>query len=525
MDDDGRGLASHYVKLFRRRWSLFAAAALLTALVGALALAVYPQRYVSWAAVTYEAQNVPEAFEVEPQGSPEQRMRAVQRRAVTDEALLEIAEELDLSAERGPDFGQAELVELMGGRLDVSPVWNGPLAAASATQVTFRISYAHETPETALAVLDRLVARFASAERELRVARVAVDVGILEEEHARIVRELEAVEAEIARAARANIDRLPERLEANLAEIERRASILHEIDAELVSLENERRLLEFEYAARRATPEISEALQERLDALEAELDEAATLATDDHPRVRALREQIASARARMTAATARDGLAAEGSDGDLSPEIRLLAERSRLLADRRAHLEAQRARTAGRLAYLEESVAAMPDVSIMMRDVERRRDAVQRQLEAMDERLGAAQLRLRLEGDARADQISVLVPPLLPDAPDGPSMAILAVMVALGAVVVGAGAVLARDLLDGTVREIGDLGRLGAVPVLKLPRLDTAGAARRRRRGWLVASLGAASIAAVVVLEGAALAAYGETALHTLAAKVNELYG
>lgn len=511
----------HYFRLVGRGAPLLLLVAGVVLAVGITVILSLPTRYVSQAHLVLQVGNHPDGFE-HGETEARQQLRRIETSALDRDALARIAAERDLF----PD--DEEPIDRLRRRLEITIVEDGPLAfPLDRTRIGVRVRFAHPDPLRAQAVVDDVVDLLIAGERAIRVGGLEREVDLVRREYEELRLRLGRMEAEIASAVRRHADILPERVEARLEEIERLSTRLQEIDEETIALADERRLMRFEYDARRARAP-SVALEEQLETLRADYAALASIASDRHPGVRSLRERIEALERRVAAEGGAGGSeiadAADAPAPRLAPEIALIAERSRVAEERMRHLSERRTALADRLAAVRAIVEEAPEVATMMREFESRRDIVQRQLVYVGDRLSTAEIRLRIARDERMAQLAAIGPATLPDAPTGRRNTLFALLVvaALGAGIV---ALVVGDLLDGRVREAYDLGSLGAVPVVLLPTVATAAVTRTRRLRTAAGLVAAAAIVAATIEYGPGLVEAWGGAITVLSDVIDERMG
>lgn len=459
----------HYYKLFRRRFGMFVVLCIAAMLFGTAILKLIPVVYKSEAIVVTELNDLsPET----PSGEPikaEDEFLTVEQNAIGEAELLGLVEEFNLFPEKARHLSRTDLLELVGDRLDIRRVTEGPFVVNdNERKYAASVAFYYADAAVAKAVVDRVTEMLLAADVAVRVQRMKDKVDLIEGQYRQITTALAEIDAEKAKFAGENIDSLPERLSTNLEEIERRNVQLQEIDLEINTLENEKKLLDAEFQVRAAALR-NPAIENRLNALRAQLGELTLTASENHPQVQALRNQIATAEAQLREQ------ASSPSPDDMSrlrasPEVNLIPERSRLLTERQTYLQSQRAEVEARLTALQTAVARTPTVGAAVREADSRREAVQRTLDRVSDQLNAARVQMRLEADSRSAQVVVAVPAGIPDEPAGLSRNKLSVVMIVMAGVLAAGVVFTIDLMDRSVREVHQMRALGDLPVVLVPR-------------------------------------------------------
>ena len=157
-----------------------------------------------------------------------------------------------------------------------------------------------------------------------------------------------------------------------------------------------------------------------------------------------------------------------------------------------------------RIAAMEALIAKTPSPAAAQAnaglvDLERRRLATEENLTDTNKKLEEARLGEKLERDQEFERLQVIEQPILPQTPIKPNRGkLLAVSFAL-AMAVGAGAVFAAEMLDGSIRHSRQLlGAANGRMIVSIPYIATT-AERSRKRGRLVVLL---ALGAVLLLGG-----------------------
>lgn len=169
-----------------------------------------------------------------------------------------------------------------------------------------------------------------------------------------------------------------------------------------------------------------------------------------------------------------------------------------------------------KIAALKRSIATMPaatvaDVQPDKPDVatevllQQEKD-LEKNLEDANQKLTIARLGENLERNQQAEHLQVIAYPDLPDRPVRPDKLKLLALVVAAACAVGAGLAFAMEMLDGTIRRPNDLAKvIDRHLIVTIPYMSTAADERRRRRKFIVLSVGllgatAAGIAGIIAL-------------------------
>jgi uncharacterized protein involved in exopolysaccharide biosynthesis len=226
----------------------------------------------------------------------------------------------------------------------------------------------------------------------------------------------------------------------------------------------------------------------RLEAMRAELVRLGARYSGDHPDVVRLRREVAA----LEASTDR-GAGRPDNPAYVSLQAGLASARAELKA-----LLDQQAGIAGALAELRGRALKAPQVERDYQLLQRQlQDAtgVREELTRMDASVNLGQ---SLETELKAEQLSLIEPPSLPERPVKPNRRLLLLAGLALALAAGAASVILVELFDDAVWSPKDIDAIiGALPLAVVPHIPTP-AERRLRR--LRPVLLAGAIGAVIVL-------------------------
>jgi uncharacterized protein involved in exopolysaccharide biosynthesis len=147
-----------------------------------------------------------------------------------------------------------------------------------------------------------------------------------------------------------------------------------------------------------------------------------------------------------------------------------------------------------KLADYERRFAQAPDVERGYREQARNLEAAQLKYQEIRAKMTEAQVSQHLENEQKGERFTLIEPAQPPEKPISPNRALILGIGLLFSLLAGAGAVMMRDRLDGSVRGPFDLERLLEVaPLASIPRMINQQDRRRRQRrtlfGWAAAGL------------------------------------
>jgi uncharacterized protein involved in exopolysaccharide biosynthesis len=313
------------------------------------------------------------------------------------------------------------------------------------------------------------------------------------------------VENAITNFKETNRESLPDRIDFQMSALERAQLTMSELARDQKSLEDERRLLVFEFnmkAAKSSTgakPASGADLAATLTSLRAELAQKSAVYSDSHPDIKALRQQIRTVEDQLRAIPAVEE-SQELSPEKLAelaktdPELGLVAQKLTALDARATLLGQQRKEMEAAVARLSEIIAAGPQTEKGLNELERQQVSIQKALEDIGQKFSTAQLGERLEQDQQAERFEVIEQAVFPQEPIRPQRGKLIVL-ALGlAGAAGFAAVFGVEFLNRSIRSASDLANtIYHRPLVQIPYITTRRELRLRRNRIIFGAAGVAT--------------------------------
>lgn len=535
--------------ILRRRGLVMLVALVVTLAVAAVTAFLWPATYVSTGTILIEQQELPpDLVRTTISSYADQRIQVISQRVMTTENLLRIVKNYDLYAKERKRKGRETIIENM--RKDISfrtisadvidPRQGRPVQAT----IAFSLGYSSRSPETAARVANELSSLFLQENLQSRKQLTEQAATFLSEESAKLGTSIAALESRVAEFKAKHVENLPEHgglniqllnradddrrsidagisaaekqilyLEAQLAQINKAASVYTSTGDRVMSPSDRLKVLRSEYARESAIhsadhPDVQR-LRREIEGLEAggatapagndrarqltEAQGALTAAreshTADHPDVKRLERLVAT----LSAPQDTPDEASKPVDPPDNPAyIQISAQREATINERNSLLR-QRTELAARIADLETRLANSPgierDYAALLRDLDNEqlkyREVRQKQMEA--------QLARNLEEGRKGERFTLIEPPLAPDEPASPNRKLLLVLGIILALAMAGGIAALLEAVDSSIRGRRDLANLLAVPPLAvIPWIENAAAAAarvRRRRYALGGSL------------------------------------
>jgi polysaccharide chain length determinant protein (PEP-CTERM system associated) len=466
--------------LARRRWWFVVPFAL--CVVGGIALALLlPPTFRSSARIGIQAPAVaPDLVAARAVLDNQERLRALSQQLRSPVVLQRVAREEGLASERPLEQVVQDLLE--PGRISVELPVQIAHTQREPELNAFDIVYLDRTADRARRVANRLAQVFVeehSRSREMQAEGTAEFLGAqLRGAQERI----SSLERRLRSAKELHMGQLPEQTLANLQTL---AGVRQQLESTSNNLRSEQDRLslidrqmqsmkEGLYSAPAAATGIIASPQQRVVALQRELDHARSLYTDKHPEVQILEDQLKTARADAAAVRSQpDSARQETLSGDPAYQ-QVLAERNqtqlRLRGLQRAEVQLR-----GDIARYQRRVEATPMVEQELASTEREYAFEKENYKQLSERHAAALVQEQIARTRGGERFSLLNAAYLPHSPESPNrLRILLMALALG-VAMGGALTFGREFLDRSIRDARKLQDEFDVPVLaEIPRIHDA---------------------------------------------------
>ncbi|MEK0086039.1 Wzz/FepE/Etk N-terminal domain-containing protein [Benzoatithermus flavus] len=537
--------AEQLLMLRRRKWWFLLPAAAVLAATVAVTLA-WPPTYRSTATILIEEAEMPEDLQgLVVAEYVEKRFEAITRRVMVTDSLLGIVERYRLYPERRKREPLSKLAAAMREDIHTEMIRANVVDPKSGQRrsltVAFSLAFDYPEPATAQKVANELVSLYLDENIRQRRERAAETAGFVRSSLQEAEQKIRAVEQEIAAFKARNAGLLPEdqlavqsgmaRLESEQRDLDRQLAVLRQREAQLAALlaRTEPVLLYGENgqpqspAARLETmraelvrlsarysadhPDVVR-LKREIEALAGETPgtgggtgalrrEREQLRTEiaaldrrygpDHPDVAGKRRELARIEEALRAAgRSRTAPVAGGRPDDPAPDNPAYVSLQAELASVRAELAAlsrQAAEVARSLAELRERALRAPQVEREHQLLQRRLQDALAVREGLTKMEASVQLGQSLDSQLKAEQLSLIEPPSLPERPEKPNRPLLLLIGCVLALGAGTAGVVTGQLLDDAVWSPEDMAALlGEMPLAIVPHASVPA-------GWRLARL------------------------------------
>jgi polysaccharide biosynthesis transport protein len=498
MDDYQLTLPDYLTILKRRTW-LIIGSFVATLAVGVAISLLLPPTYLSSGLILIESQQIPtDLVQATVTSYADERIEVIKQRVMTRDNLLRIIRKYGLFADAGPTLTPSDQIDEMRKSIGVELV-NASLRPdrAGPATIAFKLSFEHRRPELAQAVANDLVTLFLEENVKVRTQRASQTTEFLTQEADKLKKELDTMEATIAKYKQEHGAALPENVALGMAAMQRVESDLRQVERDQASAEDELRSLEAERAFAGTDTVASTG---ELQKARAEVARLSATYTESHPDLKAARrrleklEQESADEVRSAASGPKTGRSSDAAVARIDARAAALRQRLKVLAAQRSSLRAQ-------LGQMDVALVKSPQVEKDLAGLTRDYQSAQRKYEEIRAKQMTAQVAENLEDDQKAERFAVLEPPTLPDKPvkpDRKKMLALSFILAMG---VPVGAVGLMEAMHGVVRGVGPISAItGLRPLVTIPIIPVAAELAKRRKIALAVAGGGVLAAGVALL-------------------------
>ena len=206
--------------IFKQKWLVIGVFLACVTAAGILCV-VLPPSYRSQTLILVESQKIPENY-VQALVGPtiEERLNSIQQQVMSRTVLTQMVQEFDLYAEEVRRKGMEMVVERL--RKDITVTTMAAKSQRSTSSIdAFSISFAHESPVTAMKVTAKLASNFIEENLKVREQLVEGASEFLEQELALAKDRLESQERSISQFKTKYMGELPEQVQVNVSALDR----------------------------------------------------------------------------------------------------------------------------------------------------------------------------------------------------------------------------------------------------------------------------------------------------------------
>lgn len=466
----------------RRKW-WFVVPMLVCIMIGAAAIAVWPKKYLSKAAIGVQSPTLSaELLRGVSSMDPVERQRSIQQLLLSPTVLDRVIREEKIKSSKPADEVAAMLRDNLTKNIEVPlPIGlNGRPDPARGIDL-FYLGYADKDPARAQRIANRVASVFVEENSKVQTNRAENTADVLEQQLAASQGRLTDLDNKLRTKKQNYIGRLPEQVGANVQMVNGARSQFESISMQIRSEQDHLSMVESQLDQMRQGSGVesmttvglaaAQAAQKRIDDLEAQLSADRALGyTDKHPDVDRLAREIKQARAEATAAKVPPPNRDELLKAD--PIYRAKVQERDLARLHIRELQAGSAAAQRQIGDYQNRVEAAPIAEQELTSLQRDYDAEKTRYADLNTRFNNARMAEDLARKQGGERFSVLYPANLPDEPFEPQPLKIMAMAIVAGFVLGAGAALGREFLDRSVHDSRALEHEFEVPVLgEIPRI------------------------------------------------------
>src|ERR1022692_301766 len=502
----------------------------------------WPPTYRSMATILIEQQEIPqELVRSVITTYADQRVQVISQRVMTTQNLLALIDRYNLYPDARERLPREVLIQRMrddiGMKMISANVIDPRSGQPTHATIAFSVSYDSRSPDLAMKVASELSSLYLNENLTSRTQRSQQAAAFFSEEAARQQARIGELDKNLAEFKKNHHDELPELAQINVQTAERTELDMRDAENHIASLDSQRVLLQAQLAQISPNSQVYNdsgqrvfGAEDRLKSLKSQLASLKGRYGPDHPDVISTEHEIEGLQKEVDS---EDGTADRmrqlsevkaklaSASQKYSPEhpdvVRLQREvdslekaaqsdakvtttqTARAHADNPAYIQvkgqldaltveresAVKKRDELKAKYddYERRMARSPEVERQYREMARELESTQLKYQEILSKQTEAQVSQNLETEQKGEKFTMIEPPQPPEKPVSPNRKLILAMGLVLALALGAGAIVARESLDVSVRGPGDIRALLQVPALaSIPLIVTAADRAWRQR-------------------------------------------
>jgi len=503
-----------YIDIVRRHKGWIAGptfAALVISVVGAF---VWPDTYVSEAVVQVVPPQVPERY-VPPNVNSEMshRIQLMAQDILSRPSLINIINSQDLYRRERQRRPLEDVIEQMKTDVKISPVVSLQIQQQRMPVSAFRLAFSYSDRYKAQKVTQELVSRFIDENARQLYNQSAATTDFLTSQWEAAKKELEEMEARIAKFRMQNSGRLPDETGANLQALNALQTQLMGVNDAIARANEDKLLLEnqiriYRDQLQQVASNNDLALQTKSDRLtqlehdilstEARLAGARERYTETHPDVKALESELAMLRRRRDSLLKEEKAAAPEAPAAATAQTRRTTQQIEAnIASLQGQIEAKNLEIQERtriqrkinegITELTARVQSAPAVGGQYSELTRDYNLAKARYDELNAKKTQSEIATNLENRGQGERLQLLESASLPETPTEPNrMLIIGAGLGIG-MLAGVFFAGACELKDTSLKNLKDARTYTGLPVLgTIPLLENDLVVRRKRRlAWV----------------------------------------
>jgi polysaccharide chain length determinant protein (PEP-CTERM system associated) len=524
-----------YIDILRRHKGWIFGPFLLTLVVSVVGVYLWPDSYVSTAAIKVTPQQISPLLI--PDVSNQDliaRIDTLYQEVRSRGELTNLIRSLNLYPREKAKMAPEDLLDLMRNNIRLSFMGNASMGGRSVA--AFSISFTYPNRFDANKVVQALVSKFIDDSVHTRDTQTFQQMQFIAGQAEESKKKLDDIEGTITEFKLANPGKLPDQMGSNLAAMQSAQSSIWSLSTSMSNARNEKLALEnhINILKSQASDRIEEGkavnvatsaknsklavLENTIESKQALLMQMKVRYTDSFSGVRDLKTEIEQLQKQLdelrekeeakkpeeTVTTIIPNLQTKRELSGINAQVSYAESQIKLKDIEIANLEKQQRDIQATLNMLQSRVQSMPVGDQKFAEMLREERMAQEQYQSDEAKLRAARTANEIENRKQGETLELLDPPSVPQEPSYPNRPSAISMGAGLGLVLGLVLAGAREMKDSSLKNLKDVRAYTQMAILgSIPLLENDFVVRRRRRvawlGWTVACLVAALLMAGAV--------------------------
>ncbi|MBN2298700.1 MAG: hypothetical protein JXM72_08900, partial [Deltaproteobacteria bacterium] len=375
-----------------KKWYLVTIPLGIFLIIGAWLYVVLPRTFEASTLIFVQPQEIPSAYVESTVGSGiEEQVRTLSQEVLSRSNLESIIKEMNLyKEERSQNMSMDLLVASMRKRIDVVTLGGARRGQTSSFTITFK----GRDPQVVADITNRLASFFIESHLKLRAKQATQTTLFLEKQLSDLKGLLQEQEGQVEEYRNKYMGELPEQLTSNISTISGLQMRLESVQASLADAMN-RRLVIQRQLSQIETDQPGATLSQRgqrMAELRAQLEEAGSRYTPEHPVVKQLKQQIDDL----------EKQSADGETGSTDPQVVELRNQFTTINIEVEGLKTDSERLKEKIEYYQQRVENTPkreqELAALTRDYNITQQNYQRLLDRLYEAKRAESMEMRQQG-------------------------------------------------------------------------------------------------------------------------------
>jgi polysaccharide chain length determinant protein (PEP-CTERM system associated) len=471
-----------YVAVVNRRKLWFALPLVVCLAAGAVAVSVWPKKYLAKAAIGVQSPTLsPELLRGLNSLDPVERQRSIQQLLLSPTVLDRVIREEQINRSRPTAEVAAGLRANLTSNLEVpAPIGlNGRPDPTRGIDMFF-IGYTDGDPARSQRIANRVATVFVEENSRVQTNRAENTAAVLEQQVKASQTQLAELETKIRQKKQNFTGSLPEQIGANVSMANGARSQFESLSMQIRSHQAHLSMIEGQLSEMRqglagsssASVLAVQSAQKRVDELDSQLAADRALGyTDLHPDVQRLQRELKQARADLSAAKVQQPASNEEAL-KADPQYRAKLQERELTQLQIKQLQAASEAAQRQIGSYQARVEAAPVAEQELASLEREYALEKVRYSDLTARFSNAQMAEDVARKQGGERFSVLYPAGLPKEPIEPQPTKIMAMAVVAGLVLGACAAIGREFLDRSVHDSRALQSEFDLPVLgEIPRI------------------------------------------------------